>query len=33
VKNPEYWDDFVALSDFTSESSWDDLIEHWRDKN
>ncbi|KHC90472.1 peptidase C11 clostripain [Thermotoga sp. Mc24] len=21
VKNPEYWDDFVALNDFTSESS------------
>ncbi len=33
VKNPEYWDDFVALNDFTSESSWDDLIEHWRDRN
>lgn len=33
VKNPEYWDDFMTLSDFTSESSWDDLIEYWRERN
>ncbi|MCD6550838.1 MAG: peptidase C11 [Thermotoga sp.] len=33
VKNPEYWDDFSALSDFTRDSSWDDFILYWRDKN
>ncbi|WP_101512957.1 clostripain-related cysteine peptidase [Thermotoga sp. SG1] len=33
MKNSEYWDDFFALSDFTKDSFWDDLLLYWRDKN
>lgn len=33
MKNPEYWDDFSALSDFITDSFWDDLISYWRDRD
>ncbi|AIY87775.1 Clostripain-related protein [Thermotoga sp. Cell2] len=33
MKNPEYWDDFFALSDFITDSFWDDLISYWRDRD